>query len=72
MNKTQKEWRRILDLQTLDLQGRCIVYLFELSYIYNPSAIASHHWEESKSKPYKYNSVNNSDKNINNIFDPNE
>jgi len=72
MNWTQEEWRRTLDLQTLDLQGRCIVYLFELSYIYTPFAIASNHEEESKSKPYKNNSVNNSDKNINNIFDPNE
>jgi len=43
MNWTQEEWRRILDLQTLDLQGRCIVYLLELSYIYTPFAIASHH-----------------------------
>ena len=57
---------------TLDLQGCCIVYLFELSYIYTPFAIGSHHQEESKPKPYKNNSVNNSDKNINNIFDPNE
>jgi len=46
--------------------------LFELSYIYTPFAIASHQQEDSKSKPYKNNSVNNSDKNINNIFDPNE
>ena len=43
MNWTQEEWRRKLDLQTFDLQGRCIVYLFELSYIYTPFAIASHH-----------------------------
>jgi len=40
---TQEERRRILDLQTLGLQERCIVYLFELSYIYTPFAIASHH-----------------------------
>ena len=43
MNWAQEEWRRTLDLQTLDLQGRCIVYLFELSYIYTPFAIASNH-----------------------------
>ena len=43
MNWTQEEWRRTLDLQTLDLQGRCIVHLFELSYIYTPFAISSHH-----------------------------
>jgi len=43
MNWTQEEWRRILDLQTLDVQGRCIAYLLELSYIYTPFAIASHH-----------------------------
>jgi len=28
---------------TLDLQGRCIVYLFELLHIHTPFAIASHH-----------------------------
>jgi len=59
-------------LQTLDLQGRCIVYLFEVSYIYTPFAIASRYQGEGKSKHSKNNSVNNSDKNINNIFDPNE
>ena len=40
---TQEKRRRTLDLQTLGLQGRCIVYLFELSYIYTPFVIASHH-----------------------------
>ena len=40
---TQEERRRTLDLQTLDLQEHCIVYLFELSYIHTPFAIASHH-----------------------------
>ena len=39
---TQEQRRRILDLQTLGLQGRCIVFLFELSYIYTPFEIASH------------------------------
>jgi len=43
----------------------------ELLYIYTPFVIASHHQEESKPKPHKNNYVNNSDKNINNIFDPN-
>jgi len=42
MNLTQEEWRRTLDLQTLGLQEHCIVYLFELSYIYTPHVIASH------------------------------
>jgi len=47
------------------------VYLFELLYIYTPFVITSHHQEESEPKPYKNNYVNNSDKNKNNIFDPN-
>jgi len=46
--------------------------VYELLYLCTPFAVASHHWEESKLKPYKNNSVNNSDKNINDIFDPNE
>jgi len=59
-------------LQTLDLQGRCIDYLFELSFIYTPFALASHYQGESKPKPYKNNSVNSSYENVNNTFDPNE
>jgi len=59
-------------LQTLDLREHCIVYLFELSYIYTPFAVASHYQGESKSKPYQNNCVNNSDKKINNSFHPNE
>jgi len=42
MNQTQEEWRRALGLQTLGLQGRFIVHLFEPLYIYTPYVIASH------------------------------
>jgi len=42
MNWTQEEWRRTLNLQTLDLQRRCIVYLCEPLYTYTPHEIVSH------------------------------
>ena len=58
-------------MQTLGLQEHCIVYLFELLYTCDPHVMASHHQEESELKPYKNNYINNSDKNRNNIFDPN-
>ena len=36
---THEERRRTLDLQKLGLQEHCIVYLFELSYMYTPHVL---------------------------------